>query len=147
MAGKSPDATCRSVPAFPGDILDHAVGSKRGEDSFNIAGIHAPHIPRQCVVYRLTIFQAYGCICHSLSPSLPCLAYGAPDRPYLALTDRIETQASHGSHDRPWVIRTSGEPVYPSVMLKPLSSRLQNSRVGMKRPNSTAQGIGLMHSM
>ena len=72
MGGKSPDTTRPSVPAFPGDILDHAIGSKRGDNPFDVAGIHAPHITRQRVVYLLTIFQADFCICHSLSPH--CMA-------------------------------------------------------------------------
>jgi len=55
MRGKSPGATLGSIPSFPGDILDHAVGRKGGDDTFNIAGIHAPHIPRQRVVNLLTI--------------------------------------------------------------------------------------------
>ena len=35
---------------------------------------------------------------------------------------------------------TSGEPISPSAMVSPLRSRLQNFRVGLARPNSTAQG-------
>ena len=46
MAGKSPEAPRRSVPSFPGNILDHAVGSKGGDDTFDVAGVHAPHITR-----------------------------------------------------------------------------------------------------
>jgi hypothetical protein len=46
VAGESPDAARRSVPAFSSHILDHAVGSKSGDDPFDVAGIHAPHISR-----------------------------------------------------------------------------------------------------
>src|SRR5262245_25885129 len=64
MRGKTPDAPCRSVPALPGDVLDHAVGGERGDHGLDVAGVHAPDIPCQRVANRLTIFQAYGCICH-----------------------------------------------------------------------------------
>jgi hypothetical protein len=59
MGGKSSDPTRRSVPAFPRDILDHAVGRKGGDHPCDVAGIHAPHILRQGVVDRVTLFQAY----------------------------------------------------------------------------------------
>jgi hypothetical protein len=58
MRRKSPSATRCSVPSFPGDILDHAVVRKGGNDPFDVASIHAPHIARQCVVNLLTILQA-----------------------------------------------------------------------------------------
>src|SRR5882724_5588500 len=114
MGGKSPDATCGSVPAFPGDILHLAVGSKHGDDTFDVTGIHAPHITRQRVVDRLTIFQAYCCVRHCLPPLLLC---------WPTAIDLIEACASHRSHDRPCVIRTSGEPVSPGAMSRPLGSR------------------------
>src|SRR5712691_11367683 len=57
MRRKSPGAALGSIPSFPGDILDHAGGRKGGDDTFNVAGIHAPHIMRQHVVNLLTILQ------------------------------------------------------------------------------------------
>ena len=58
MRRKSPDAALRIIPSFPSDILDHAVGCKGGDDTVDVAGIHAPHITRQRVVNLLTILQA-----------------------------------------------------------------------------------------
>src|SRR5205823_2491518 len=56
---REPPGTARcGLPAFPGDVLDHAIGRKGGDDTFDIAGIHAPHITRQRVVHLLTILQA-----------------------------------------------------------------------------------------
>ena len=58
MRRKSPGAALGSIPSFPGDILDHAIGCKGGDDTGDVAGIHAPHVSRQRVVNLLTILQA-----------------------------------------------------------------------------------------
>ena len=78
MRRESPGAARGSVPAFPGDILDHAVGRKGGDDTFDVAGIHAPHITRQRVVNLLTILQAYVQLltCSSPSRSKPLYDHG-----------------------------------------------------------------------
>ena len=59
MRRESPGATRRRVPSFAGDILDHPVGRKGGDDTFDVACIHTPHITRQRVVNFLTILQAH----------------------------------------------------------------------------------------
>src|SRR5262245_41636719 len=68
MGGKPPGATRRRVPALSGDIFYYTIGSKRSDDRFDVAGIHAPYITRQRIVYLLAIFQAYCGVGHHLPP-------------------------------------------------------------------------------
>src|SRR5262249_18000511 len=55
---EAPGATRRSIPSSASDILDHTVGRKGGDDTFDVARIHTPHIACQRVVNILTILQA-----------------------------------------------------------------------------------------
>src|SRR5262245_1693138 len=75
MCRKSSGATLGSIPSFSGDILDHAVGCKGGDDTCDVPRIHAPHITRQHVVNLLTILKANCSSGHVLLPyGWHCLA-------------------------------------------------------------------------
>jgi hypothetical protein len=55
MRRKSSGAALSSIPSFPSDILDNTVRRKGGNDTGDVAGIHAPHVTRQRIVYLLTL--------------------------------------------------------------------------------------------
>ena len=58
MGRESPGTALGSLPSFPSDILDNTIERKGSDDTLNVTCIHAPHITRQRVVNRLTIFEA-----------------------------------------------------------------------------------------